>query len=72
MQRLFAGRFLPENERPLHACTMHCTHRDDYGYVTVAVIGKGCQLPAERDPMASAQRLAAGVPCHAGIYYAGS
>jgi SAM-dependent methyltransferase len=46
MQRLFAGRFPPENERPLHACAMSCTHRYDYGYVTIAVFGKRCQLAA--------------------------
>lgn len=50
MQRLFAGRFLPENERPLHACTMDCTHRYDYGYVTVAAFGKRCQLPSLAAP----------------------
>lgn len=57
MQRLFAGRFLPEHERPLHACTMDCTHRYDYGYAAVAVFGKRCQLPALGAPRQDTLRI---------------
>lgn len=50
MQRGFAGRFLPEVQRPLHRCTMTCIHRHQYGLSTVAVFGKACQLSAVPAP----------------------
>lgn len=44
MKPLFAGHFLPEQERPLHTCTMSCAHHYEYGSATVATFGKRCQL----------------------------
>lgn len=44
MKPLFAGHFLTEEERPLHTCTMQCTHRDIYNFVTIATFGKYCEL----------------------------
>jgi ubiquinone/menaquinone biosynthesis C-methylase UbiE len=50
MQHLFAGRFLTEQERPLHTCSMDCIHRHAFGYVTVTTFGKRCQLSAVPAP----------------------
>jgi ubiquinone/menaquinone biosynthesis C-methylase UbiE len=46
MQPGFAGRFLPESQRPLHRCSKTCAHRHEYGMTTVAVFGKACRLSA--------------------------
>jgi len=46
MQAGFAGRFLPEEERPLHTCTMSCAHRYEHDLATVATFGKLCELSA--------------------------
>ncbi len=40
----FAGRFLSQEEQPLHACTMSCAHRYEHGLATVATFGKACEL----------------------------
>lgn len=49
MEPVFAGRFLSEDERPLHGCTKRCAHRFDLGMTTVGVFGKDCR-PASLVP----------------------
>jgi ubiquinone/menaquinone biosynthesis C-methylase UbiE len=46
MQPVFAGRFLADDERPLHGCTKRCAHRFSLGMTTVGVFGKDCYAPA--------------------------
>ena len=46
MESWFSGRFLVEQERPLHTCTMDCMHRYELGLATVASFGKRCQITA--------------------------
>lgn len=52
----FAGRFLSEQERPLHTCTKHCAHRWDYGLTTVAMFGKACHAATLVPELAGARR----------------
>lgn len=46
----FAGRFVPESERPLHDCTMSCAHYYDHGLATITTFGKACLASAVAQP----------------------